>query len=339
MKTVLVGLGPHGLRLYKCLKELEHYSLIGLIDKRSSVLEKIDESDHYMFSGNMEDFYARNKPDVVVISTNGPSHRSLAEQAMQNGVRRLFISKPLACSVTDANAIVEMAEKTGTRIVVDHGLRHDITYKWISECIKNKVYGELVSVYIQRPGIGLGCLGVHSFDLANFLFDKNPIKVTGWVDKPYKKNPRGEEFVDPGGTVFLEYGDGKRAIIEQIEMGSGPMSVELNFNFARIKVDEKFNNMEVVSKDPNFIPGPGRPAPLKKELNPHGQEVRHDIFYLMKKLLIELVGTGKMIADMSHGKTSVEILSGAYQSSEHGNIAISLPMANEEYKNRYLPVT
>ena len=339
MKTTLIGLGPHGLRLYKCLRELDEFEICGLVDKRDSVKEKIESEDHTLFYTDLDEMYSQESPEVVVICTNGPSHKVLAERAMQEGAKRLFISKPLACSIADSLAIQQMANETNTRVVVDHGLRHDKSYIWLREQVINKTYGELVSAYIQRPGIGLGCLGVHSFDLANYLFGKNPERVTGWIDEPVKKNPRGEEFVDPGGTVILEYGGGNRALIEQIETGSGPMSVELNFNFARVRMDEKFRTMEVVSKDPEFVPGPGRPAPLDRQINPHGEEVKHDIFYLMKQLLLELAGDGEMEADIGFGVTSVEILAAAYQSHEEGNKAISLPLTSEEFINRFLPVT
>ena len=60
-------------------------------------------------------------------------------------------------------------------------------------------------------------MATHSFDLANYIFDCFPLKVTGWVDKPVNINPRGSHFIDPGGLVVLDYGNDKKAIISQVE--------------------------------------------------------------------------------------------------------------------------
>ena len=99
-------------------------------------------------------------------------------------------------------------------------------------------------MYLQRPGIGLGCLGVHSFDMANYLIGKSPQKITGWIDEPIGINPRGSQFVDPGGLVVIDYGEGIRATVDQIEDGSGPAGTEIILNHARIRVDEKNNILD-----------------------------------------------------------------------------------------------
>jgi predicted dehydrogenase len=258
---------------------------------------------------------------------------------MEKGVKYIFISKPIACSLVDAYRIMAKSIETNTRVIVDHGLRHDKTYNWIIEEQNKGSFGNLQSIHIQRPGIGLGCLGVHSFDLANFICGLRPERVSGWVDKPFKKNPRGEQFVDPGGLVILEYPGGIRAIIQQIEDGAGPMAVELNYQYARIRVDEKFGQLEVVAKDRSIQASPGKPVPFTKSINPHGIEVNHDIFFLMKCIIEELIQGNIMKADAVHGVISVEILVAAYMSSEKGNIPIPLPITNNIYFNKFLPVT
>jgi predicted dehydrogenase len=339
LKTAIIGLGPHGLRLVTCVQELPDFELVAVVDNNNSAISKLPSDIPVKKYSNLDNLFNIHKLDVIIIATNGPSHHDISLRAMKEGIRKLFISKPLACSVADARSIVEIAKKTGTRIVVDHGLRHDPNYLWIKEQIEKQVYGNLRSVYIQRPGIGLGCLGVHSFDLANYLIKSEVETVTAWVDEPLTKNPRGDEFIDPGGLVVIKYRNSSKAIILQVEDGSGPMSVELNFNFARIKVDEKFGVMEVVSKDPKFKPSPGNPVVFNKAINPTGLEVKHDIFFLMKGLLTELIGKREMRADVKNGLVSVEILTAAYQSSEQENIAINIPVSSEDYCNRFLPVT
>src|SRR5690606_38665984 len=113
------------------------------------------------------------------------------------------------------------ARKKNVRLAVDEINRFDPVIQHRREKIGSGAWGKLKSIYIQKPGIGLGCLGTHSFDLINFLTGTDPLRVTGWVDDPAGKNPRGEHFRDPGGLVIIEYKDGIKGIVSQIEEGAG----------------------------------------------------------------------------------------------------------------------
>lgn len=319
---------------------MSEIDLVAIADRSGDALESTEVTDGVRSYSELDDMLNAEKDlQALVVCTNGPSHAPICINAMERGIKRLFVSKPLACSIEDSRRIIEKAQQTGTRIVVDHGLRHDHTYNWIRQKVDDGSYGNLRSVYIQRPGIGLGCLGVHSFDLANVISGKAIERVTAWVDEPIGKNPRGEQFVDPGGLVILEHEGGLRSVISQIEDGSGPMSVELNFQFARMRVDAKYKTLEVVSKDPEFVPGPGRPAPLEKAINPHDRDVDHNIFDLMKALLSELAGEGPIKASADCGYNSIEVLVAAYASNDNGNRPVSIPVDNEEYRKLSLPIT
>jgi predicted dehydrogenase len=275
---------------------------------------------------------------LFVVTTNGPSHHALAIAAMQRGVKRVLVSKPLACTLSDAEEMVRMADENQVRLAVDHGLRHDSTYKWINEKIQSGEWGALRSVYVMRNGIGLGCLGVHSFDLVNSLVKSHPMEVTGWIDEPVWENPRGSEFTDPGGLVVMRYQNGVKGIVSQLEDGAGPMSVEINLTGARIQVCEKFGKLELATKDPSWVAKSGKSAPLVRTENPAGA-VSHDVFDLMKKVLLDLASDQPLQSHAGFGKQSFEILLAAYLSHEAGNIPVALPIDEEKARQKFLPIT
>ncbi len=340
MKLALIGLGPHGLRLLEAAKRIGDVTTVAVIDRDE---QKLNLPQVANIAHKLSDLSAlwtnQIRPDILLIATNGPSHAPIALEAMDNGVTYLLISKPLACSAEDGIKIIEKAKEKNVRVVVDHALRYDDTYDWIHKQLRSGIWGDLKSVYIQRPGIGLGCLGVHSFDLANYLLNSLPETVTGWVDEPKGKNPRGEQFIDPGGLVILNYSNERRAVISQIETGAGPMSVELICTFARIKVDEKYGQLEVVTKEKGFVPGPGKPVPMTKTFNPHQKEVKHDNVLLMERTIRELIGNEKLNADAQVGLNSVAILAASYLSHQHGNIPYAFPLYKTEDLKLFLPVT
>ncbi len=336
MKTAIIGLGPHGKRLFEAAKSIEGLEMDAVVDANPTAIEGLEVACKFNDYGKM---LAEYNPDLVIISTNGPSHFPLAKQAIEHGVKKLLITKPLTCTLEDGIQLKDLAQKHGVSIAVDHGLRFDPTYNWIKTQIGLGTWGEFLQMNIMRNGIGLGCLATHSFDLSNFLFDQHPIAVTGWVDQSYKANPRGAQFVDPGGLVVLDYGQDRKTVVSQIEKAAGPMIVQLFFELARVVVDVKYGTLEVVSQPKGAKASPGNPVQTSRELNPHGEEVQHHTVNLMKAILQDLLHNPNLKADISHGLNAVEILVAAYQSAEQQHGPVQLPVTDEEYKKRFLPVT
>ena len=340
MNAAIIGMGPHGKRLFRAISKIKELNLLAIIDRDEKILALPDFAHVPLRCTSLAEIWGGpDQLDVLLISTNGPSHAPIALEALDHGVSHILISKPIACRLEDALKIKRKKEEKGARVIVDYAMRYTAIYNWISNKIKAGDWGEVKSIYIQREGIGLGCLGVHSFDLANMLMDDTPKKITGWVDEPIKKNPRGAQFIDPGGLVILDYGIGKKAIVSQIEDGNGPRFIEINCQFARLHIDEKFGNLELVEKDRDHIPGPGNPTPLHKTDNPQGEKIRHDLIHLMELIIRELISGGPMKADIDFGINSLEVLIAAYASNQNGNIPIALPLTKEEELKMFLSIT
>jgi len=330
-KTVaVVGLGPHGKRFIQCVLNDSRLELAAVVDRDAAKLNDVTLPPNVKRLAELPELWLLNI-QVLLIATNGPSHAPIAVEAIEKGIRFILVTKPVATTLRDARLLQALAEKHHVTIAVDHGLRYDATYKWLKQTQREGKFGSLKSIYIQRPGIGLGCLGVHSFDLATYLAEAEIATVTAWVDAPVGKNPRGEQFVDPGGLVVLNYTNQVKAIISQIEEGAGPMSVELNYTKARIRVDEKFKVLECVYRDEN--------KKFDLQLNPHQQPVAHDTIQLMSAVINDLVFGSNLNADVKWGILSFEVLLAAYLSSESDHRPVKLPITSEEAAVRFLPVT
>lgn len=327
IKTAIVGLGPHGQRIMVACKQIDAINLVALVDRNIEVLTGVSMDLVYTDYSKM---LSEQRPECVIISTNGPSHYVLAMEAIKVGVKYLLVSKPLTCRLAEAIKLFEMARKNSVRVAVDHGLRYDTTFEYVSGLIKKGTFGTLLHVYIMRNGIGLGCLGVHSFDLANSLFGSFPNRVSAWVDEPVLRNPRGDQFVDPGGTVILKYPNGRRAIIEQSEAATGSFFTEIHGTKGKLQLDSKTGRVVGQIKSDQG---------LEDFKLPEGMALMHDTITLMKRTLESLIGNQPIRADIEVGLRSVEILVAAYQSAENGNVPVSLPVTDEKELNRFLPVT
>lgn len=339
MKTAIVGMGPHGKRILKVVQEqFKELNLVGIIDKREDVLSTIDIIEENKFQG-LEDLYLKHKVEVLLIATNGPSHAPITLEAIDRGVKYIMVEKPMACSVSDALKMEEKAKEANVKLSVNQSRRFSPLYIWLKEKIEEGHWGGILSIYIQRPGIGLGCLGTHSFDLANFLVDKFPKHVTGWIDKPHTKNPRGDSFIDPGGLVIIDYDNEVRAIVSQIERGSGSRTIEINLTGCRIRIDEKFDGLEILERDLSIVPGPGRPAAYSFADRPQGLSAKADMSVMLEGVIKDLIYNNPMGCDAKYGRMSIEVLSAAYASSQQNHKPIDIPLNEQHYLDLFLPVT
>ena len=174
-------------------------------------------------------------------------------------------------------------------MVVDHVRCYAPAYQWLRDEIASGRWGRLKTIWMQRPGIGLGCNAVHSFAAIMMLAGAPVERVTGWVDPPVGSNPRGAEFVDPGGLVVLELAGGVRAIVAQIEEGAGPMSADIHLTAGRVRLDERFGTIEIIERDLSVKPGPNRPPVLTRVEPPEGLSANSPLPTMVRGCLDDLV--------------------------------------------------
>jgi predicted dehydrogenase len=338
-KAGIIGLGPHGHRVLEALSALENVQVAAIVDRRDEALASPKIPTATVRCRSLDQLWAVGAIDLVCIATNGPSHAPLAIEAMNQGVRHLMIAKPMACSLAECNQILELAARTGTRVAVDHIRRHAPVYVWLRQRILSGDWGSVRCIWTQRPGIGLGCLATHSFDAVRFLTGLEARRVTGWIDEPIGKNPRGGEFVDPGGLVVMELGHHVRAVVSQIEDGAGPASIEIDLTGGRVRLDEKSGEIEVVERDLSVIPGPGRPAVYRRAELPAGLTAKVDMHDGLIAMLSQLLSDQPLNCEGVHGRASVEMLAAAHLSHRSGHVPIAVPNDHEELTQLWLPVT
>jgi predicted dehydrogenase len=339
MKAAVIGLGPQGKRIVSALKGVSDVELVAVADGRAEALGWPELPGTVFRAQDAAALWDGRGIDLVCIATNAPSHAALAVAAMEAGARRVMVEKPMACSVSECRRMVEVAKSTGSRLAVNQSRRHDPFYRWLRSEVRSKRLGELRSIWIQRPGIGLGCLGTHYFDLVRFLSDREVGSVSAWVDDFIGPNPRGAQFIDPGGMVVLDLGERVRGVIAQIEDGAGPMSVEINLTLGRIRIDERYDRVEIFERDPSVVPGPDRPAAYVEKKAPAGLSAKTNVVEMTRGVLTELAGKGSMECDAIHGSATLEILAAAYASDARGHVPVAVANLSEEECAKWLPIT
>lgn len=337
MKAAVIGAGPHGRRIIGVLREMPGVELAAVVDRRPEAFEGVSLPEGTARYTSVDDLWARRDVEITCVATNGPSHALLASAAIAAGVRYLLVEKPMACSLAECDQILTAARASQARVAVGHARRYAPVYRWLRERITSGDWGRLRAIWIQRPDIGLGCNATHSFDLATFLADQPVRRVTGWVDDPIRKNPRGDDFRDPGGLVVMEMQDGVRAIVAQIEDGAGPTSMEIDLTRARVRLCERSGAIEVT--EASYTAGRPRPTGFSESAIPAGLTAKPDMADMIRSCLTELISTESLSSGPEHGRSAVEVLVATYLSHERGNCPVELPLTAPDDLAKWLPVT
>ena len=143
--------------------------------------------------------------DAICVVTPVGTHRKLAEEAFAAG-KHVFVEKPLAKTVSDAESIVRAAERAGKTLMVGHTFVYNPAVVVVKGILEAKGIGEVHYLDSQRVNLGL-----HQFDI-NVLWDLGPHDVSialYWLDEePEWVQCTGACFVQPNieDVVFLMIG-------------------------------------------------------------------------------------------------------------------------------------
>lgn len=131
--------------------------------------------------------------DVLVVSTPPGTHAEIARAALKAG-RHVFCEKPLATAPADADELADLAETTGTVLVVDHVLRYNPILHALLR-LRGSLLGDLQRFCFEndaadedlgpdhwfwdtsRSGGILVEHGVHFFDAASMLVEQPATSV------------------------------------------------------------------------------------------------------------------------------------------------------------------
>ncbi|OJF95124.1 oxidoreductase [Pararhizobium antarcticum] len=211
------------------------FEIVGLVNRSKPVLAP--ELGGYAIHPDFETALKELKPDLCSICTYSDSHADYAVMAFKAGCD-VFIEKPLATTVADAERVVAAAKKAGKKLVVGYILRHHPSWiRLIAEA--RKLGGPYVfrmnlnqqssgptwmthkSLMETTPPI-VDC-GVHYVDVMCQITDAKPVEVRGMGLR--LSNEIAADMYNYGHLQVL-YEDGS---LGWYEAGWGPMISETAF--------------------------------------------------------------------------------------------------------------
>jgi len=122
--------------------------------------------------------------DAVAIVTPVWTHFELAKAALENG-KHVFVEKPFTSNSTQAEVLIELAEKRGLKIMVDHTFLFTGAVKKMRQLIDQGELGDLYYYDSTRVNLGLfqhdidviWDLAPHDLSIMDYLIRKDPEAV------------------------------------------------------------------------------------------------------------------------------------------------------------------
>lgn len=211
----LQALGGHGTHL--AFRGLP-VDIVALVDGQAEgVRDRADRVGAKRIYSNCLDMMDAEQPDIIVLGSRDPvAHLVPLLEAVKRGMH-VLCEKPLCTTLEEADAIISLARRTGSKIAVAHLARHSILFRTMKSMLEEGVIGTPLSVYGRGKederggGEDLVVLGTHILDIICYLFgppeslfaevttNGQPIKAT---DRALTQEPLGPVA---GDNIFAHF--------------------------------------------------------------------------------------------------------------------------------------
>jgi predicted dehydrogenase len=181
----LVGYGYWGPNLARNFSRQPSCCLVAICDLSSDRTEKARlEYPNALVTQNYDDLVNDDAIQLILVATPVFHHYELTKRALEAG-KDVLVEKPLTDNVVQAKELVEIAEKRGRILAVDHTYLFTPAMIKIREIIESRELGNLVYMDSVRVNLGLfqsdvnviWDLAPHDFSINRFLTGRSPSKV------------------------------------------------------------------------------------------------------------------------------------------------------------------
>lgn len=180
-RIALIGCGRWGRNIARVLARLGALEVI--VDPAVDLLEPYAEELGTRITADRAEAFV-DGIDAVAIAAPAVDHAHLARTALEAG-KPVFVEKPLALELEDAQAIAELAHERGLPLMIGHLLQYHPAFVTLKRLVQEGLIGELRHVTSHRLNSGairieenaLWSMGPHDFSMVLALTGEEPNDV------------------------------------------------------------------------------------------------------------------------------------------------------------------
>ncbi len=208
-----VGLGYWGPNVLRNFQSLPRARVKLVCDLNAGALERVRQAHPGLgCTTDYAELLRDREIEAVVVSSSATSHYPLARAALEAG-KHVFVEKPIATNVPEAEALIELAEARGLVLMVGHLLLYHPAVVRLKELWDGGQLGDVYYLYTERLNLGkvrqdenaMWSLAPHDISVALYLLEQ----------MPHAASAQGQAYLRPGiqDTVFmtLRFADGRLA--------------------------------------------------------------------------------------------------------------------------------
>ena len=156
IRVAIIGAGKMGTRHAQAWARLPGAEVVAIADLRQDVARELAQNVGAADAGIYADAVSLlesvgESVDAVSICLPTSLHRSVTEAALAAG-KHVLCEKPMALTITDADAMIAAAEKSGTVFTVAQVVRFFPEYASAKQSVERGAVGEPASVRTRRGG-------------------------------------------------------------------------------------------------------------------------------------------------------------------------------------------
>jgi predicted dehydrogenase len=196
IKLGVIGYGYWGPNLVRNFNGNKNFQVLKVADNRKERLDIVERV--YPSVGvtlNPSDITRDPSVDAVAIATPVFTHYQLAKEALESG-KHVLLEKPMTSTSGEAEELIELAERKGLSLMVDHTFLYTGAVQKIKQLIEADTIGKIK--YLDSTRINLGLFQPD----VNVLWDLAPhdISIMTYLvqEKPYSLNATGSSHTSNG---------------------------------------------------------------------------------------------------------------------------------------------
>ena len=235
IRVLVAGCGNMGASHARAYHKMPEFEIVGLVSRGPESREKLSqELGGLPTFGNFEEALAQTQPNAVSVNTYPDTHADYVKKSLRAGAH-VFVEKPLAETVEEAEEIKALAEELGKKVVVGYILRVHPAWEKFIEIARTLGKPLVMRMNLNQQSSGdtwkthknlmksmspiVDC-GVHYVDVMCLMTEAQPVSVNAI-------GARLTEELQPGmynyGQLQVRFDDGS---VGWYEAGWGPMMSE-----------------------------------------------------------------------------------------------------------------
>jgi predicted dehydrogenase len=154
VRVALVGCGQWGLNYLRAFGELDGCSVVYACDVSADRLREAERRrPGIKVTNDLQELLANSDVDAVVVAVEATRHFEVAKQVLESG-KHCLVEKPMTTDLADAEALGDVAAKSGGVLMVGHVFRHNPAINYIRDLVAAGGVGDLLYLYFTRTNLG-----------------------------------------------------------------------------------------------------------------------------------------------------------------------------------------